>query len=342
MKRFIIIVILAAVAAALVCEKKGDTWEEGIRNALYATKGDSVPDFDPVTIDSLQIPFVTYATENGITAGKQYNATIVANYALDYYSQYEMQKDAASKTAFMHCAQWLLDTMSQKDGYALFEFHWQQPWYDSVKAPFTCGMTSGLTMEVFAKANQLQADTVWTNAIEQLLKGYEVPVEQGGFTFIEPTGYWYEEIADSAGHTPRILDGHIFALLGAKYVADHLKIPIAEGLFIQGLQSLKYYLPQYDAGHGAIYYDKYKKVADKKYQRLLIAQMQQLWTITGDSVYLKYHDEWKAPSEQPYVLRMAKQRNISGFVLFGCLLLSAFIVLVLLAAMFLKLRKRRK
>lgn len=339
-KRFLLIITLAAIAAAWLCEQKGDAWEEKVRDGLYAIKGDSVPDFDAVLLDTLGIPYVLYATENGITAGKQYNPTIVANYALDYFNKFSNDQDSISQQAFMHCAHWLLKSMSLKEGYALYEFHWQQPWYDSVKTPFTSGMTSGLAMEVFAKANSLYADTVWTNAVQQLLLGYEVPVAEGGFTYREATGYWFEELADSNMHTPRIFDGHIYALLGAKYVADSLKYPLAEGLYMQGLQSLKYHLPQYDAGNGAIYYDKYKKLADKKYQRLLVGQMNRLWNKTGDSVFLNYYTKWKAPMEKPFVQRMLVERNRSALVLFGLFLVGFSVLLSIFFAAFLKLRKK--
>jgi hypothetical protein len=310
---------IAAVAAAVICELKGDAWEEKVRNGLYVIKGDSIPDYDAVFLDKQGIPYVIYATENGVTAGRQYNATIVANYALDYYKKIREQQDTLASQAFSNCADWLLKAMSNKLGYALYEFNWQQPWYDSVKTPFTSGMTSGLAMEVFAKANQLKHDTAWLHAVQQLLNGYEVPIRDGGFTYKETAGYWYEEIADSNMHTPRILDGHIFGLLGAKYISDSIKIPLAEGLYVQGLQSLKYYLPKYDAGNGTIYYDKYKKVADKKYQRLLVSQMNALWNMTGDSIFLSYYSKWNAPLARPYVQRMIVEKNRSGFILFGLL-----------------------
>jgi len=339
-KRFLFIIAISGIAAAWLCEQKGDAWEEKVRDGLYAIKGDSVPDYDAVLLDVQGVPYVMYATENGITAGKQYNPTIVANYALDYYDKYKIANDTAAHSAFRHCAQWLLHAMSQKEGYALYEFHWQQPWYDSVKTPFTCGMTSGLAMEVFAKANSMNKDTLWTNAVQQLLQGYEVPVDKGGFTYKEMSGYWYEEIADSNMHTPRIFDGHIFALLGAKYVADSLKNPLAEGLYLQGLQSLKHYLPQYDVGNGSIYYDKYKKLADKKYQRLLVGQMNQLWQISGDSIFLNYYTRWNAPMTRPYVKRMVVERNRSGLMLFGLLLMGFSFFFSVITTAFSKKRKR--
>jgi hypothetical protein len=339
LKRFLFIIAISGIAAALLCEKKGDAWEEKVRNGLYALSGDSVPDFDAVMLDNHGIPFVMYATENGITAGKQYNATIVANYALDYFDKFKKANDTLARNRFLHCAHWLLTSISQKDGYALYEFNWQQPWYDSVKTPFTSGMTSGLAMEVFAKANRVVNDTLWTNAVQQLLKGYEVPVNEGGFTYKEASGYWYEEIADSNMHTPRIFDGHIFALLGVKYIADSLNVSLAEGLYLQGLQSLKFYLPQYDAGKGVIYYDRYKKIADKKYQRLLVSQMNQLWEATGDSVFLSYHKKWKAPMERPYVQRIVVEKNRSGLILFGLLMIGFGLLLFFISGIFFKRHK---
>jgi hypothetical protein len=119
----------------------------------------------------------------------------------------QLQTTAGVQDRFINCVHWLQQNMERNTDYAVFRFHWQQPWYDSVKNPFTCGMTSGLAIQVFIKAHRLFKDNSLLSDASLLLRGFNVPIDSGGFTYKEKYGWWYEEVADRSKHTPRILDG---------------------------------------------------------------------------------------------------------------------------------------
>lgn len=326
-----VLLVVAALATLLVTNRKGDAWEEYVRNGLYTLSGDSIPDFAVDRVDSLGIPYTYYPTQNGITPGNQYNATIVCNYALAYFDTLQQTRDEQAGSKFLHCLAWLQQNMSSHHDAALFKFHWQQPWYDSVKTPFTSGMTSGLAIQVYLKAYQLLQQPQYVADAAQLARGFAIPVDSGGFTFKEPGGWWFEEIADTGKHTPRILDGHVFALLGLYDFSVKKKDTMARQYFERGEAGLRSALASYDAGDGQIAYDKYGKLADKKYKRIITQQMEQMWHITGDTVYWQYLRKWRAPMERPYMIRAVEDRNRSGIILmvllfgafFACLKLSA-------------------
>jgi hypothetical protein len=321
---FVVSIVASIIITLLVSNKKGDAWEEYVRNGLYKLRADSIPDYDVDIIDSLGIPYTYYPTQNGITPGDQYNATIICNYALNYYDSLTQFKNAGLQSRFLHCVHWLQQNMERHQDYALFRFHWQQPWYDSVKNPFTSGMTSGLAMQVFTKAHGIIKDSSLLRDASLLLRGFSVPVDSGGFTYKEPTGWWYEELADVSQHTPRILDGHLFALLG---LYDYFQItgdPLALQYFKQGAAALNHALPVYDAGNGAICYDQYCKPADKKYRRIITGQLQQLWKITSDSTCLHYYRHWHKALEQPYAFRAMRDGNRSGIILLAILWIVSF------------------
>ncbi len=310
------VTVFAFLNAAIVCNYRGDNWEEYVRNGLYKLKGDSIPSYATEFVDSNGLPYVYYATENGISPGYQYNATIVCNYALHYYDSLQQHNDVAVRHRFDNCLAWLAKNLTYRGNYALYVFNWQQPWYDSVKAPFTSGMTSGLAIEVFTDAFRLTKDSTWLKHAKAVLNGFFVPINQGGFTFFEPEGWWYEEIADTNMHTPRILDGHIFAVLGVNKFYLLTKDDSVLLVVNNGLKALKHVLPGCDAGNGAIYYDKYHKPADKKYKRIITNQLKRLHEATGDSIYNTYYEKWTAPMRKPYVFRIIKERNISGIILY--------------------------
>jgi hypothetical protein len=218
--------------------------------------------------------------------------------------------------------------MTVKDHYGLYEFKWQQPWYPSVKAPYTSGMTSGRAIEVFTYADNLYPAANYLRYAKLLANGFYLPIQSGGFTYKEPTGWWYEEIADTGLQTPRILDGHIFAILGVHQYWLATKDDSAAYIIQKGLQSLKHNLPSYDAGGGKIYYEKYHKIADKKYHRIIAAQMKQLYDITKDPVFANYYNKWNATLKQPYVYRIIKEKNRSGIILY--LLVTIIVMIIVL------------
>lgn len=330
MLRLFIILLVSFGAAALVCQYKGDKWEGHVRDGMYWLMNDSVPNYSVEQFDSLGIPFVYYPTQNGITPGNLYNATLVCNAALLYYDSLKQENNPVTRQKFFHCINWLIEEMDDRDSLALFVFRWQQSWYPKVKAPFTSGMTSGLAMQAFMAAFQLQPNSAHLDRAAKLLRGYELPIEKGGFTIKEEQGYWFEELADTNKQTPRILDGHIYALLSLRYYDAKFKTYEARYLFKKGLLSLKHYLPKYDAGNGEIFYDAQGKLADKKYKAIITGQLKQLYQLTGDIDILYYYDKWVEPLQKPYVYRIAKEGNRSGLILFALMTMAFFVPIYLL------------
>ena len=327
--KYILLALLSFALSAMLCQYKGDAWEEKVRVAFYAVRNDSIPDYAKTFIDEKGIPYVHYADYNGIKPGDQYNPTIVGNYAIEYYKLIEEKNDSAAKNKFLNCIKWLAGNIKYKDHYALYEFNWKQPFYDSVGAPWTSGMTSGRAIEAFTYAYQLYHSQQYLYHAMALLRGFYQPIRSGGFTYKEPAGWWYEEYADSNMHTPRVLDGHIFAFLGVHKFWLLTKNDSAAYVVQQGISSLKNHLPAYDIDDGWSYYDAYHKRSDKAYHMLLTSLMKELGDITKDPLFYEYYHKWDAPLVKPYIYRIFKEKNRSGFVLY--FLMSTFFFAVLLS-----------
>lgn len=327
--KFIQVALLAIVAmilAAIICSYKGNNWEESIRTVLYKAKGDSVPSFATEQVDVNGIPKVYYAPQNDIVAGTQYNATIVANYAINYYDEYKKNNNHLQLAYFNNCIKWLTKEATQINNSLLYYYNWQQPWYVEVKGNFTSGITSGRAIEAFVLAFKQTNDSSYLQLCKELVRGYYLPIQLGGFTYKETNGWWYEEIADSNLQTPKILDGHIYAILGVQKYAQLTKDDSATTVVNKGIEVLKNNLQQYDAGNGKIYYDKYKKIADKKYQQILVDQMHELWKITNDVFFKNYYQKWNDPLTKNYVLKIVQEKNISGLLLYFILTTIVFFV----------------
>lgn len=309
--------IVAAIAAIGITEYKGDAWEQRVRSVLYRIAGDSIPEYSVELTDDNGIPYVDYKPLSGVHPGKRYNPTIVCNYAITYYQQFVANNDAQQKKRFFQCVKWLATHVTVNGGHALYVFNWQQPWYDSVRTPYTSGMTSGLAIKVFTLAHRLTGNVQYLDHARMLLRGFFIPVSAGGFTYQDRDGWWFEELADTAMHTPRILDGHIFAITGLMEYARLTKDDSATFVVNKGIAALKSRLPAYDAGDGGVYYDAYQLKADLKYHRILAAQMKELYVLTGDDMFLHYHKKWNKPLQQWYLVRIIRDMNMSGIILFS-------------------------
>ena len=325
--------------AVIITGYRGDQCEQRVRNLLYRIAGDSIPAYAVEITGEQGIPYVDYKPLNGVTAGKQYNPTIVCNYAIAYFDRFANTKNREDSIRFFNCVEWLSSHLTVKNNYALYIFRWQQPWYDSVKTPYTSGMTAGLAVKVFTLAARLRDTAKHLSLARKLMRGFYVPVKEGGFTYKDADGWWYEELADTAMHTPRILDGHIFAITGIHEYANTTKDDSAIFLVNKGIEALKNRLSSYDAGNGDVYYDAYRLKADLKYHRLITAQMKQVHNITGDEIFLSYHKRWKAPLERWYVVKVIEDRNISGMILLGFTWLACFLILAGFLKLFIRLRK---
>lgn len=336
----ILLVLLSLGLAAVICQNKGDDWEEKVRTAFYRATNDSITNYTKTIVDEKGVPYVHYAAYKGINAGDEYNPTIVANYAIDYYKLIEEKNDSATKDKFLHCINWLVDNITYKDHYALYEFNWKQPFYDSVGVPWTSGMSSGRAIEALTGAYKLYHSQKYIEYATALLRGFYQPIQSGGFTYKESLGYWYEEFADSNMHTPRVLDGHIYAFLGVQKFWVQTKSDSAGYLVKQGISSLKGHLPGYDMDDGWSYYDAYHIKSDKKYHTLLTGLMKELWEITNDPVFNSYYHKWNAPLIKPYIYRIIKEKNRSGLLLY--FLMSSCLFTVLSIGSFVIGRKYRK
>lgn len=277
-----------------------------------------------------------YAPCNGIDAGEKYLPTTVSISAIHYYEEYQQTHDTAIRIKFFNCIDWLIDHRTIYGAVAFYEMNWQQPFYPSVRVPWRSGLASGTAIEAFSYAYELTKEAEYLNYAKELLRGFYVPIQQGGFTYMEPNGWWYEEYADTNMNTPRVLNGHIGAFLGIGKYWQVTKDDSAALIYENGKKALKTELNKYEMGDGWSYYDRWGKKSDKKYQKVVVDQMEQMWKITGDTIFYDYYKKWNTPLEEFYGIRMVKEKNRSAFIL---LLLTTLAFWALLSIAYNNLRR---
>lgn len=328
-----LLVAISIILAFIITNTKGDIWEDAIREGLYKLKNDSIPSSATEYVNPKGIPYVHYMAENDVAASTQYNATIVANYAIKYYNDFIETKDTLKINQFFNCVQFLKDSVVHLGNTYLYHFNWQQGWYPNIKPPFTSGMTNGRTIDVCTKAFQLTKDSSYIFFAKKLLRAFYISIDSGSFVYLTNNGWWYEEMAKANTITPHILDGHIFAIQGVQAYYKQTNDDSAKTVIQNGLLALKNALPNY-TGKEKIYYDINQKVADKKYCKILTNQMWQLWESTQDSTFLHYYNQWTKPLKKPYLFRISKEKNISGIILFVLIMGICFLAGKILLSIF--------
>lgn len=333
-KKYSYIIVAALISflfACIICNYKGDSWEEQSRFILYSIKGDSVPSTATEYVQENGVPFVHYVAENGVPAITRFNTTIVANYAINYANKFISNGDSNYLNKFFNCIQFLTDSVTIQNNLYYYPFNWQQGWYPNIKPPFISGMANGRAIEAFTYAYKFTNNSAYINFAKKLLPVFYVEVKDNGLCYkMDDTAWWFEEIAKPNVTTPYILDGHIYALQGLYKLWLTTKNDSAKHLLTLGLNGLKHKLPTYDVGNGEIYYDVYKNKADKKYHKILTSQMYLLWQNTNDSIYLHYYKKWNKPMQVPYVLRVFKELNISGIFLIVALSITILTLILLI------------
>lgn len=331
-RHYILSTILSVAVAAIVCNIKGDSWEELFRQFYYHKIAyQRIPSTYYIHIDNKGVPYVEYVDTTGKTIANRYMPTTIAIYALRYYDTIKNTEDKKAVECFLNCIKHLQDSLTQRGEYALYEFRFAQPYYPTVGVPWRSGLSSGKAIEAFTKAYAWSGEKNYLNLALQLMRGFYVPIQTGGFTYMADDGWWYEEYADTNLLTPRVINGHIYAMLGCYELWFATKNDSARIVFERGLQALKKNIHLYDVGNGWAYYDAFGKKSDKQYQRTMVNLMENLYNITHDDVFEQYRIKWSEPLNTLYMLRIIREKNKSGILLF--LLLTGIVFITIQSSM---------
>lgn len=127
----------------------------------------------------------------------------------------------------------------------------------------------------------------WAKLARSALETLEARIDDGGTLVAVPGGNWYEEYAQAGVDPPLVLNGHVYAVLSLeKLRAFDAR---ADMLFRSGVSALLENLHIYNAVTWS-YYDRLGTPANNIYQQRLHArQMSELFELTGDPLFLRYH-----------------------------------------------------
>jgi hypothetical protein len=223
--------------------------------------------------------------------GKQRNPVIVCNKALSYYASFR-EGDSSKRILFLNCADWLTENSTSVRIFSVLPYNY--PWsIYNMGSPWRSGLANGVSLHVFIKAHSITKDEKYLAMAKRILNSFYAEVSDGGVTYkLKDRGWWFEEFALETGYVSRVLNGHMFALLGIQDYFEYSHDPDAKYLFEQGNLALKNYLAFYDSNVGPSYYDLRARPTDRKYHAVHIDLLTKLFEITHEPLYKFYADKW--------------------------------------------------
>jgi len=246
-----------------------------------------------IVFDEQGVPSVNYKPINNLKIGLQRNPVIVSQQTITYYEQFKKNNDHQIKEKLLNCANWLIDNSVNIDNYSLLHYNFPFPVYNLEKS-WVSAMAQGQAIQALIKTNKIEDNKKYLEKAKLLLNSFYIETKNGGVTYKDSEErWWYEEYASNKGTKPRVLNGMIFALLGIYEFYISEKDEDAKLLFQRGINALKNDLPTYDCGNGYSYYDVLKRPS-RKYHKIHIDQMKQLFEITREKTFKKYYDIWKS------------------------------------------------
>lgn len=254
-----------------------------------------------VTLDDNGVPINDYQYLGNVYVGKQRNAVTIAQRALVCWDKdvpflfsfypFEDRNKECDEQGFLNCAQWIVNNAVPSDTYVTWEYNFPYEHYN-LTPPWRSAMAQGQCIQVLVRAYELTGESSYLELARKALGAFYVEVENRGVTLKGDEGWWYEEYAGEGGANPRVLNGHIYALVGIYEYYEETNDKDAKYLFDKGEAALKAHLCDYDTGAWT-YYDTLGKMATQHYHELHIAQMLYLYNCTGDPVFKEYHDRWE-------------------------------------------------
>jgi hypothetical protein len=212
--------------------------------------------------------------------GRQYNPIAIAQYALGNYNLYcravppgtlpvfapktggvPIRPEAVScpplpddrRARFLHAAKWLLTNLEENQyGLSVWNHHFDWHYRTPLKAPWYSGLAQGQGLSVLLRAHLLTCLPQYLEAAHRVIRTFRIPVQEGGVTYLDESGYvWFEEAI--VAPPTHILNGFLWAAWGIYDYWLRTGEPEARKLFDEAVRTLRDHLADYDTGYWSLY-----------------------------------------------------------------------------------------
>jgi len=181
--------------------------------------------------------------------------------------------------------------------FMVWPYNFDYPIY-GISAPWISGMAQGYIIEIMLAVYRITNEHHFLQTACLAANSMAVPIDYGGIAIeLNNAGLWFEEYAKQGILPPCVLNGHNFALEGLWYLS--LADKSYKQLFEKGIKGLKLLLPKFDVGIWSRY-DLTGIPANRKYQKIHAKQLQKLYEITNEPLFLIYAKNFKKQLYYPF------------------------------------------
>jgi heparosan-N-sulfate-glucuronate 5-epimerase len=314
-KKDTLIIIFSLIVTTLLYNTSVEYEKHVFREICYPIIGNKASTSGVTTIiNESGIPIVDYGYYNEVFIGKQINPVTVSQKAFYYESEYQKGNESC-KQLFLNNANYLVETATRCNNYTLWKYNYPWPPY-GIASPWVSAMAQGQGIDVLIHAYNMTGDKKYLNSAHLALNAFYVEVKDGGITYKDHNGWWYEEYVTGTNVQPRVLNGMIFSLFGIYEYYEFTGDQNAKVLFNQGIISLKNNLYKYDAGSWT-YYDALGYEASPSYNEIHVNQLLQLYEITKDPFFKEYYEKFKGYDQNPiYSIRYGIKYKILDYFIY--------------------------
>lgn len=207
----------------------------------------------------------------------------IFQFGLGAYDLFLCDRKINYKEKVLACADWAVKHQQADGSWVTFS-------YANKCHPYS-SMAQGEGISLLIRANILAKEERYRVAAMKAKNFMLLPVEDGGTTLYQEDNIYFYEFT----YEPLVLNGWIFSLWG---LFDYLKAyddDLVRKIYLKSLDTMKEILPQFDTG----YWSKYelgKRISSPFYHKLLISQLEVMYELTGEKVFMDYADKFNAYS----------------------------------------------
>jgi hypothetical protein len=248
--------------------------------------------------DGEGIPMLDYHGQIGL----QYNPIAIAQWGLGNHDLFKRTGNLENRWKFTLASDWLCDNLQQNSsGVWVWNHYFDWDYRSVLKSPWYSGLAQGQGISLLVRAHAQTGDQRYREAADRAFASFLAPVEHGGVAFTDESGnLWIEEYIVSP--PTHILNGFIWAAWGLHdyFLANGENV--ARDLFARSVRTLLANLQTYDLGFWSLYEQSgtyLPMVASRFYHQLHIVQLQIMYRLTGEDLFLQTAKRWSAYAQSP-------------------------------------------
>ena len=259
-------------------------------------------------IDRLSTGHYVHFDDNGIPMFPSKSGELVhfitgmCSYGFANWEMFLKTGDVDNAKNLVAIADYLTNSMELIDGSAML-YDYESDSRKTLGVP--CAMNQGEAISVLVRAYSYTGNLNYLKSAEELFVAFNQTYGRSGVTTKIQGSIWFLEGGK------KILNGHIYALLGLydlSLISNDVRV---KSSFNDGVDSVKALLSHFDSGFWSWYWiDKPKYMASAMYHNLHICQLYILFNITGENEFESFAVKLEKYAKKPIY------RILSGIFLF--------------------------